>query len=99
MDVSATAETVIVSNHGHGYNLRPKQTRDYSHRFSFLSVAASIKKWGDKAKKAVQDELKMLLDEKVFVWVKNPSPEQLRKALCIHCFIVKKEMVELKPGL
>ncbi len=66
LDVSAKAETVVVSNHGHGYNLRPKQTRYYSHRFSFLSVAAGIKKWGDKTKKAVQDELKMLMDEKVF---------------------------------
>lgn len=34
----------------HGYNLRK---RDYSHRFALLSVGAGLKKWGDRAKDAM----------------------------------------------
>jgi hypothetical protein len=36
-------------------------------------VASSIKKWGDKPKKAVIDEMKMLLDEAVFEEIKQPT--------------------------
>jgi hypothetical protein len=28
------------------YNLRPNRARDYSHKYSFLSVHAGIKRWG-----------------------------------------------------
>ncbi len=94
LDVLATAETVVTSNHD--YNLRKNRTRDYSHRFSFLSVASSIKKWGDKAIQAVREELQMLLDEKVFRWVKKPSREQVDKALRIHRFVVEKRNRRVK---
>lgn len=94
LDVLATAETVVTSNHD--YKLRPNRTRYYSHRFSFLSVASSIKKWGDKAIQAVREELQMLLDEKVFIWVKKPSREQVDKALRIYCFVVEKRNGRVK---
>jgi hypothetical protein len=35
------------------YNLRLNRTRDYSHRFTFVSVKAGLIKWEDKARKAV----------------------------------------------
>jgi hypothetical protein len=46
LDVSATEETVVMMNRSaeHGYNLRPNHTRDYSHRFTLLSIASSVKK-------------------------------------------------------
>jgi hypothetical protein len=50
----------------HRYNLRPNRTPSNLHKFAFLSVNASIKKWGEKAKDAIRDELKMLVKEKVF---------------------------------
>jgi hypothetical protein len=57
----------------HDYNLRPSRTRDYSYKFSFLSVNAGLKKWGDDAKTALIDKLKLFIKEEVFVGVKNPS--------------------------
>jgi hypothetical protein len=74
----------------HDYNLRPSRTRGYSYKFSFLSVNAGLKKWGDNAKKALIDELKFLIKEEVFVGVINPTEEQKNSALRMHCFIVKK---------
>jgi len=38
----------------HRYNLRPNC---YSHKYSFLSVHAGVKRWGDRAKDAIKDEL------------------------------------------
>jgi hypothetical protein len=35
------------------YNLQSNGTRDYLHRFIFVSVKAGLTKWGDKARKAV----------------------------------------------
>jgi hypothetical protein len=46
--------------------LRPNRTLNYSHKFAFLSVHASIKKWGDKAKDAIREKLKGLIKERVF---------------------------------
>jgi len=43
------------------YNLRPNRSRDYAPKFTFLSVKAGLKKWGDKARAAVLDELLMFL--------------------------------------
>jgi len=72
------------------YNLRPNRTRDYAHKFTFLSVRAGLKKWGDKARAAVLDELLMFLQLKVFAHLKRPSEEQIQKALRIHCFLTEK---------
>jgi hypothetical protein len=111
VDTSTMDQTVITSNVSteeetiegeddttstHGYNLRQNRKRDYSHRFTFLSVASSIKKWGDKDKKAVIDELKMLLDEAVFEEIKQPIAQQRLVALRIHCFVVEKKRWENK---
>ncbi len=41
------------------YSLRPNRELNYSHKNSFLSVHASLNIWGDKAKEAVKEELKM----------------------------------------
>ncbi len=63
------------------YNLRPNRERNYSHKFSFLSVKAGSNKWGDKAKEAVQDELLMFQQIEVFKFVPNPTEEQKQQAL------------------
>jgi len=47
----------------HSYNLRENRSRDYSHRFAFLSVNAGLKRWGDRAREALMDELKLFLKE------------------------------------
>jgi hypothetical protein len=36
------------------------------HKFAFLSVRVGVKKWGERAKEAIKDELKMLNKEGVF---------------------------------
>jgi hypothetical protein len=78
------------------YNLRPNRTPNYLHRFAFLSVHASVRKWGDRAKEAIKDELKMLVKEKVFEKVQEPTMEQMRDALMIHCFVVEKRDGRIK---
>ena len=80
------------------YNLRPNQTPNYSHRFALLSVHAGVRKWGEKAREAICDELKMLKKENVFKEVSNPTAEQVKKALMTHCFVMKREMAELRLG-
>jgi hypothetical protein len=49
--------------------------------YSFLSVHASVKRRGERAKAAIKDELNMLLNEKVFVEVKNPTDKHTFKRL------------------
>jgi hypothetical protein len=78
------------------YNLRPNQTPNYSHRFALLSVHAGVRKWGEKAREAIRDELKMLKKENVFEEISNPSTEQMKKALMIHCFMVEKRDGRIK---
>jgi len=68
------------------YNLRPNRLRNY--KYSFLSVHAGIKKWGDRAKDAVREELKLFVKEKVFEQVEEPTDE-LRTVLSL-----RKEMGE-----
>jgi len=63
------------------YNLRINRGRDYSHRFTLLSVSAGIKHWGDKTKEALMDELKLFLKEEVFDLVNKPTKEQKKLAL------------------
>jgi len=60
------------------YNLRPNQSLNYSHKYSFLSVHASVKRWDDRAKEAIKDELKMLIKEKVFEEVQKPTNNQIK---------------------
>jgi len=78
------------------YNLRPNRTPNYSHRFALLSVHAGVRKWGEKAREAIRDELKMLKKENVFEEISNPSTEQMKKALMIHCFMVEKRDGRIK---
>jgi hypothetical protein len=55
------------------YNLRPNRTPNYLRRFAFLSVKAGIKKWGDRAREAVREELRMFIKEKVFKGLRKPT--------------------------
>ena len=80
----------------HDKHLRPSRTRDYSYKFSFLSVNAGLKKWGDDAKTALIDELKLFIKEEVFVRVINPTEEQKNSASRMHCFIVQKRDGRIK---
>jgi len=62
---------------GHNYNLRPSRMRDYGHKFSFLSVNAGLKKWGDDAKRALSDKLNLFIRDKVL----RIQPKHKRKML------------------
>jgi hypothetical protein len=76
--------------------LRENRRRDYSHRFAFLSVNAGLKRWGDRAKEALMDELKLFLKENVFEKLNEPSDDQKKLALCMHCFVVEKRDGRIK---
>ena len=39
--------------------------RDYSHKFASVSVKAGLQKWGERAKEALSDELKLFIKEEV----------------------------------
>jgi hypothetical protein len=82
----------------HGYNLRENRKRDnhYPHRFALLSVGAELKKWGDRARDALMDELKLFLKEEVFEAVTHPSEDQKKNALRMHCFMVEKRDGRIK---
>ena len=55
------------------YNLRPNRELSYSHKYSFLSIHGRVNRWGERAKEAVREELRMFEKEKVFEKVKNPT--------------------------
>lgn len=55
-----------------------------------LSLKAGIERWGKKAKEAMLDELRLFLSEEVFEQLHNPTREQMKMALRIHCFMVEK---------
>jgi hypothetical protein len=80
----------------HSYNLRENRRRDYSHRFAFLSVNAGLKRWGDRAKEALMDELKLFLKENVFEKLNEPNNDQKKSALRMHCFIIEKQDGKIK---
>ena len=61
-----------------------------------MSVNAGLKKWGNDAKTALSDELKLFIKEEVFVGVKNPTEAQKNSALRMHCFIVQKRDGRIK---
>jgi hypothetical protein len=109
LDDSMTDETVTTSNvtqeginitdtgaKRHNYDLRPTRERDYSHRFAMLSLKAGLKRWGNKAKEAMLDELRLFLSEEVFEQLKNPTRKQMEVALRIHCFVVEKRDGRIK---
>jgi hypothetical protein len=106
LDDSMTGDTVITSNvtqdrvendvPQHGYDLRPARKRDYSYRFTMLSLKAGLKRWGKKAKEAMLDELKLFLSEEVFQQLHNPTRKQMETALRIHCFVVEKRDGRIK---
>jgi len=64
--------------------------------YSFLSVHASVKRRGERAKEVIKNELNMLLKEKVFVEVKNPTDDHIQKALMIHYFVIEKRDGRIK---
>jgi hypothetical protein len=59
-------------------------------------VKAGLNKWGDKARKAVLDELLMFLQLKVFAFISNPTKEQIKKALRVHCLLTEKRDGRIK---
>jgi len=80
----------------HSYGLRENRERDYTHRFAFLSVNAGLERWGDRAKEALMDELKLFLKENVFEKLNEPSDNQNKLALRMHCFIGEKRDGRIK---
>ncbi len=102
-DVSTSKETNITSNPPavekqtqSKYNLRPNRTPNYLRRFAFLSVKSGIKKWGEKAREAVRDKLRMFIKERVFKGLRKPMKAQMERALMIHCFIIEKRDRRIK---
>jgi hypothetical protein len=98
VNISVSDETTATSNvtpRGR-YNLRPNRTPNYLRRFAFLSVQAGIKRWGDRAREAVREELRTFVKEKVFKGLRKPTKEQLRRALMAHCFIIEKRDGKIK---
>ncbi len=61
-----------------------------------VSVKAGLEKWGIKAKCALMDELNLFIDQKVFEQIINPTEEQKRRALRIHCFMTEKRDGRIK---
>jgi hypothetical protein len=89
-------ENEEMQENAQGYNLCTNRIRDYSHCFTFLSVQARLKQFGQKGKEVILEELKMFLAKKVFAYIKNPTPEQIRQALQIHCFLTEKQNGRVK---
>jgi hypothetical protein len=65
--------------------------------YAFLSLKTGVKMWGEKGMIARRDELQMLLDEEVFEQIVDPTEEQKRKAFRMHCFVVEKRDIRIKP--
>jgi hypothetical protein len=55
-----------------------------------------LKKFGQKGREAILDELKLFLDEQVFKTVKNITDEQQKRALWIHCILTEKRDGRIK---
>jgi hypothetical protein len=54
------------------------------------------RKWGEKAKEAICEKLRTLKKEEVFEEIRNPTSEQVKKNLMIHCFVVEKRDGRIK---
>ncbi len=61
-----------------------------------MSVREGLKKFGQKGREAILDELKLFLDEQVFKTVENITDEQRKRALRIHCFLTEKRDGRIK---
>ena len=61
-----------------------------------MSVREGLKKFGQKGREAILDELKLFLDEQVFKTVENITDKQRKKALRIHCFLTEKRDGRIK---
>jgi hypothetical protein len=99
LDISMSDEMTVTSNSTGQtrYDLRPNRNQDYSHRYTcLLSVKAGLRKWGDKARAAVREELMGFIKEQEFENIKKPTLEQIRKALHIHCFVIEKRNGRIK---
>jgi len=59
----------------HHYRLRPNRGRDYSYRFAFLSVREGLKRFGQRGKEAILEELKLFISEQVFKKINNLTDE------------------------
>jgi hypothetical protein len=88
------SERVVESSSTHEYNLRPSRARDYSYKFSFLSVNAGLKKWGDEARNVLMDELNLFVKEEVFEVVENPSELQMKMHYICIVLLLRREMAE-----
>ncbi len=96
LNILTSDETIHTGNTSQQtrYNLRP---RDYSHRYAcLLSVKAGLRKWGDKARATVLEELMGFTKEKVFTNIRKPTAAQMEKALHIHCFVIEKRDGRIK---
>jgi len=89
-------ENKEIQTQTNGHNLRPNRERNYSYRFTFLSVREGLRRFGEKGKEAILDELNLFLNEKVFKSIKKLTDEQRRKALRIHCFLTEKRDGRIK---
>jgi hypothetical protein len=70
--------------------------RDFSHQYAFLSVREGLRRFGQKGKKAILDELQLFLDENVFELIRSPTREQTERALRVHCFLTEKRDGRIK---
>jgi len=50
-----------------------------------------LKRWRDKARDALLDELRLFLKEEVLEGVQKLTENYKQKALRMHCFIVEKK--------
>jgi len=73
--IDHTMEEIDVSDKevSHSYNLRPSRDRNYSHKFSFVSVKVGLQRWGERAVDALNNELNLFIKENVFEKVENSS--------------------------
>jgi hypothetical protein len=62
-------------------------------------MKAGLKKWGERAKDAIKDELMLFIKEEVFEAVSEPNQQQITSALRMLVSLQKKEMEELRPEL
>jgi len=78
------------------YDLRPNRIRDFSYRFAFLSVREGLRKFGELGRIAIVEELQLLLNEEVFIFMDSLTDEQKQRALRIHCFLTEKRDGRIK---
>jgi hypothetical protein len=75
-DKDETGERESTQQQINHYHLRPNRERDYSYRFAFLSVREGLKRFEQRGKEAILEELKLFVNEKVFKKIKDLTDEQ-----------------------